>query len=94
MILDTEGCFSEEIDHLKDICRTLKHGAAIVLGKDSVIDSFKGSLFRKVLCLPDPFDPDLISDRIEKTILQKENNGKRAGEDTLEKTLKHLLHLD
>ena len=94
VIVDTERCISEEINHLKNVCQTLKHGIAIVIGRGSVINSFKGSLFRKVLCLADPFDPELIAVRIEKTISQKKNTGLRTGSDMLEKTLKHLLHLD
>jgi hypothetical protein len=31
---------------------------------------------------------------IKKTVLQNENKGIRVGSDMLEKTLKHLLHLD
>ncbi len=48
-IVDTERCFSEEINHLRNICQTLKREAVIVLGKETVIDRFKGPRMRKVL---------------------------------------------
>ncbi len=41
VIVDTERCFPEEINHLKNICQTLKHQALIVLGKETVIGRFK-----------------------------------------------------
>ena len=94
VIFDTQSCFSEEIDHLKDICQSLKHSTAIVIGKEAVLDRFKRPLTRKALCFPDPFDPDLITEKIKKEVSQKKNKGIRAGSDMLEKTLKHLLHLE
>ncbi len=94
VIVDTESCFSEEINHLRKIYQTLKHEAVIVLGKETVIDGFKGSRFRKVLCLSDPLDPDLIAVKIEEIVSQKKKKWKLNESDELEKTLKHLLYLD
>lgn len=90
VIFDTESCFSEEIDHLRKICRRLKRTVAIVLGEAGVIERFKGPLTRKTLCLPDPFDPELIAAKVKEIITQKK---RRAGSDTLETTLKKMLNL-
>jgi len=93
-IVDTERCFSEEINHLRNICQKLKHVALIVLGKESVIDHFKGPRMRKVLCLSDPLDPELITLNIKEIVSRKKKKWKLTDSDRLEKTLKHLLHLD
>jgi DNA-binding NtrC family response regulator len=93
-IIDTERCFSEEINHLKNICQTLKHETVIVLGKETVINRFKGPLTRKVLCLYDPIDPELIAVKIEEIVSGKKKKWKLTESDMFEKTLKHLLHLD
>jgi len=94
VIVDTESCYPEEINHLRNICQTLKHEVVIVLGRETVIDRFKGPRMRKVLCLFDPLDPELIAVKIKETVSQKEKKGKLTGGDMLEKTLKHLLHLN
>lgn len=96
VILDTESCFSEEINHLRSICRTLKRSFAIVLGEASVIDGFKG---QKTLCLPDPVDPELIITKAKQIISQQQQKKKKkkercTGSDTLEKTLKEFLNID
>ena len=93
-IVDTERCFSREISHLRNICQTLKHVAVIVLGKETVIDRFKGPGMRKVLCLSDPLDPELIALKIKEIVSRKKKKWKLTDSDRLEKTLKHLLHLD
>jgi len=93
-IVDTERCFSEEISHLRNICQTLKHVAVIVLGKEIVIDRFKGPSMRKVLCLSDPLDPERITSEIKEIVYRKTQKWKLTESDRLEKTLKHLLHLD
>ena len=93
-IVDTERCFSEEINHLRNICQTLKREAVIVLGKETVIDRFKGPRMRKVLCLSDPLDPELIALKIKEIVSRKKKKWKLTDSDRLEKTLKHLLHLD
>ena len=93
-IVDTERCFSEEINHLRNICQTLKHAAVIVLGKETVIDRFKGPRMRKVLCLSDPLDPELITSEINNIVSTNKKKWKLTESDGLEKTLKHLLHLD
>ena len=94
VIVDTERCFSEEINHLKNICKTLKRETVIVLGKESVINSFKELRIRKALCLYDPIDPELIAVKIEEIISWKKNKWNLTKSDMFEKTLKHLLHLD
>jgi len=93
-IVDTERCFSEETNHLRNICQTLKHVAVIVLGKETVIDRFKGSRMRKVLFLSDPLDPELITSEIKEIVSKKKQKGNLAEGDRLEQTLKHLLHLN
>ena len=94
VIVDTERCFSEEINHLKNVCQTLKHETFIVLGKEAVIGHFKGSRIRKSLCLCDPIDPELIAVKIKEIISWKKKKWKLTERDVFEKTLKHLLHLD
>lgn len=94
VIVDTERCFSEEINHLKNICQTLKHETVIVLGKETVVDRFKGPRIRKALCLYDPIDPELIAVKIEEIVSWKKKKWKLTESDMFEKTLKHLLHLD
>ena len=94
VIVDTERCVSEEINHLKNICQKLKRGTVIVLGKETVIDRFKKLRIRKNLCLYDPIDPELIAEKIEEIISWKKNKWNLTKSDMFEKTLKHLLHLD
>jgi DNA-binding NtrC family response regulator len=94
VIVDTERCFSEEIDHLKNICKKLKYASVIVLGKDTVIDRFRAPFFRKYICLSNPIDLDLIVLKIEKIVSEKRKKWKFTDNDIFEKTLKHLLHLD
>jgi len=91
VIFDTQGCFQEEINHLRSICQTLKHTNTMVLGEDCVIDRFKGPRIRKTLCLPDPLDPVLIATKAKEILLRKKKLF--AGNDSLEKTLKSLLNI-
>jgi hypothetical protein len=91
VIFDTESCFSEELNHLRNLCQTLKHTVAIVLGEAVVVDGFKGPLFRRTLCLPDPLNPEFIANRVKELVSQKNNT--LTGNETLEKTLKKFLNL-
>ena len=91
VILDTESCFSEELNHLRNLCQTLKNTVAIVLGESVVIDGFQGSLFRKTLCLPDPLNPELIAMRVKEVVSQKRTTS--TENDSLENTLKRFLNL-
>lgn len=90
VVFDTEGCFSEEIKRLGNICRTLKRAVAIVLGEAVVIEKFGRRSFPKTLCLPDPFDPELIAVKVNEITAQKKL---RVRGDTLEKTLKSFLNI-
>lgn len=90
VIFDTEGCFSEEINHLRNLCRKLKHTFAIVLGEAVLLEGFGGHFSRKVFCMPDPLDPELIREKVGEAISQKK---KCVGCDALEKTLKRFLNL-
>ncbi len=92
VIFNTDSCFSEEIDHLKNLCRTLEHTRAIVLGKTAVIDSFKGPCVDKDLCLSDPFDPDHMLTKV-KQIITRQTRKEHTAVDTLENDLKQLLNL-
>ena len=94
VIIDTEKCFLEEINHLRNICQTLKQVAVIVLGKETVIEQFKGPRLRKVLFLSDPLDPELITSEIKEIVSKKKKKWNLAESDRLEQTLKHLLHLN
>ncbi len=93
VIFDTAGCFAEEINYLRNLCRTPARTVAIVLGSAAVLERFEGLFIHQSLCLPDPLDPELIVTKLKKiTMLQKE---KRSAEsDTLEKDLKHFLNLE
>jgi len=89
VIFDTEGCFSEEMNHLKNICRTFKHAVAIVLGDAVILEAFGGHFTRRASCLPDPLDPELICTKVREAIQKK----KCLGSDALEKTLRRFLNL-
>lgn len=93
VIFDTVGCFAEEINYLRNLGRTPARTVAIVLGSAAVLERFEGPFIHQDLCLPDPFDPELIITKLKEiTMLQKE---KRSAEsDTLEKNLKHFLNLE
>jgi len=91
VVFDTESCFPEEINRLRNICRTLERAVAIVLGEAVVIEKFQGRSFRKTLCLPDPIDPELIVVKVNEIMAQKKE--RRVGSDTLEKTLKSFLNM-
>ena len=91
VIFDTESCFSEELNHLRNICQTLKHTVAIVLGEAVVIERFKGPLTRRTLCLPDPINPELIATKVKELVSRKKKT--ITGSDTLEKNLKKFLNL-
>lgn len=93
VIFDTVGCFAEEINHLRNLCRTPARTVAVVLGSAAVLESFEGPLIRRDLCLPEPFDPELIITKLKEITMSQEE--KRSAEsDTLEKDLKHFLNLE
>jgi DNA-binding NtrC family response regulator len=94
VIVDTERCISEEINHLRNICQKLKHETVIVLGKETIIERFKRTRIRNGLCLCDPMDPELIAAKIEEIVAWKKKKWKLTDRDVFEKNLKHLLHLD
>jgi hypothetical protein len=91
VIFDTESCFSEELNHMRNLCQTLADTVAIVLGEAVVIDGFKGPLFQKTLCLPDPLNPELIATRIKELVSQEPKT--LTGNEPLETTLKKFLNL-
>lgn len=93
VIFDTYSCFSEEINQIRNLCRTLEHTAVIVLGDPSIIDRFEGPGIRKELCLSDPLDPELIASKVKEVFSSKARE-KRSESDTLEADLKHFLKLD
>lgn len=93
VIFDTDSCFLEEINHMRNLCRMLEHTVAIVLGEAAVIDRFEGPFIRKDLCLSDPFDPELIITKV-KEIISLQEKKKHAESETLEKDLKHFLNLE
>ncbi len=92
VIFDTDSCFLEEIDHLKNLCRTLEHTLVVVLGKSAVIGSFKGPCVGKDRCLSDPLDPDRILIKV-KQIITRQTQKEHATVDTLENDLKQFLNL-
>ncbi len=92
VIFDTYSCFSEEINQIRNLCRTLEHTVVIVLGDQSIIDRFEGPGIRKELCLSDPLDPELIASKVKEVFSSKARE-KRSEHDTLEADLKHFLKL-
>ena len=93
VIFDTVGCFKEEINNLRNLCRTQAHTAMIVLGSAAVLERFEGPLIRSDLCLAEPLDPELIIAKLKELIItQKEMRNTES--DTLEKDLKHFLNLE
>jgi DNA-binding response OmpR family regulator len=93
VILDTFSCFSEEINQIRNLCRTLEHTVVIVLGDPSIIDRFEGPGIRKELCLSDPLDPELIASKVREVFSSKARE-KRSESDALEADLKSFLKLD
>ena len=93
VIFDTVGCLAEEINYLRNLCRTPARTAAILLGSAEVLEGFEGPFIRRDLCLDEPFDPELIITKLKEFLLLQEE--KRDGEsDALEKNLKHFLNLE
>ncbi len=92
-ILDTTSIFPDEIDLLRNLCRTLRDTAVVVLGDRSVVNTFAEDAIQKGLCLPDPLDPELIASRV-KEILSSKTTGERPEGDSLEGSLKQFLKLD
>lgn len=93
VIFNTDSCFSEEIDHLENLCRTLEHTRAIVLGKAAVIGSFKGPCVGKDRCLSDPFDPDRMLAKV-KQLIARQTQEEHTAVDTLENDMKQFLNLE
>jgi len=93
VIFDTYSCFSQEINQIRNLCRTLEHTAVIVLGDASIIDRFEGPGIRKELCLSDPLDPELIASKVKEVFSSKARE-QRSETDTLEGNLKRFLKLD
>ena len=93
VILDASGCFSEEVNQIRNLCETLEHIPVIVLGERLIIDRFKGSEMRDVLFISDPLDPELIVEKVKKALSPKLKE-KPSERDTLEKDLKAFFNLD
>jgi hypothetical protein len=56
-------------------------------------NTFGGEGIQKMLCLPDPIDPELIASKV-KEILSSKTKEKRLQRDGLESNLKQFLKLD
>ncbi len=92
-ILDTNSCFPEEINHLRNQCWALEQTAVILLGDAPIMDSFKGPVIRRDLCLSDPLNPELIVAKV-KELLSLKVKEKRPEDSPLEEDLKEFLRLD
>ena len=92
VLFDTNGCFSDEVNHLRNLCRTLEQPFVIVLGEAAVIHSFEGPFIPRDRCLPDPLDPEFIVAMIKDLALDQGKNGVTES-DTLEADLKGFLNL-
>lgn len=98
VIFDTKGIFRDEINSLRNLCRSLRDTAVIVLGNRSIVDTFGVNSFgeekiQKVFRLPDPLDPELIVSKV-KEVLSSKTKEKRLQKDGLESNLKQFLKLD
>ncbi|MBW2061992.1 MAG: hypothetical protein JRI95_10580 [Deltaproteobacteria bacterium] len=93
VIFDASGCFSEEVNQIRNLCETLEHIPVIVFGKWSIIARFEGHGIRKELLISDPLDPELIVAKV-KEALSLNLKEKPSERDTLEKDLKAFLNLD
>ena len=92
-ILDTKGVFPDELNLLRNLCRTLGDTAVIVLGDRLIVDTFGGEGVQEGFCLPDPLDPELIASKV-KEVLSSKGEGERLHGAGLESDLKQFLKLD
>jgi DNA-binding response OmpR family regulator len=92
-ILDTKGIFPDELNLLKNLCRTLGETAVIVLGDRSIVDTFGGEGVREGFCLPDPLDPELIASKVKEVLSSKRERERLQGYG-IESDLKGFLKLD
>ncbi|MEE8399041.1 MAG: hypothetical protein V3S89_08545 [Desulfobacterales bacterium] len=92
VIFDTNGCFPDEVNHLRNLCQAPEQPAAIVLGDAAVIHSFEGPFIPGDRCLPDPLDPERIVAMV-KEMTSDQARDKVTENDTLEEDLKGLLNL-
>ena len=94
VIFDTNSCYSDEISHIKNLCRTLDHTNVIVLGDPSITEAFEGPGIRKELCLSDPMDPELIVTKVKGVLYGNRKAKEKSPErDNLEQDLEQLLKL-
>jgi hypothetical protein len=92
-ILDTNGCFSEEIKLLNNLCEALEQTSLILLGNTPILDRFEDPIIRRALCLSDPLDPEVIVAKV-KEFLSREVKEKLPEDRPLEEELKEFLRLD
>ncbi|MBW2194693.1 MAG: hypothetical protein JRF37_03720 [Deltaproteobacteria bacterium] len=92
-ILDTKGVFPNELDLLKNLCRTLRDTSVFLLGNPSLVNTFRAEGAHERYCLHDPFDPELIASKV-KEIFCSTKKEKRLHLDNLEHDLKQFLQLD
>ncbi|HUV49788.1 MAG TPA: hypothetical protein VMW78_02035 [Anaerolineae bacterium] len=93
VIFDAKGVFPDELNSLRNLCRTLQNTAVIVIGDRSIVDTFEGEAVQNGCCLADPFDPELIASKV-KQILSLKAKGKHLQGHGLESDLKQFLKLD
>jgi DNA-binding response OmpR family regulator len=92
-IFDTKNGLPDEITFLSNFCRTLKDCAVIILGSASLMEKFEGSGLDRNVCLPDPFDPELIVSTVRK-LLQSKPKTNGLAHKALEDDLKQFLKLE
>ncbi len=92
-IFDTKNGLPDEITFLKNFHRTLKDCAVIILGSTSLMEKFEGSALDRIVCLPDPLDPELIASTVKK-ILQSKTKTNGLTHRALEDDLKQFLKLE
>jgi len=93
IIFDTKNALPDEITFLKNFYRTLKECFVIIIGSRSLMEKFEGSGLDRNVCLPDPFDPELIASTVRK-ILQSKTKTNDSTHKTLENDLKQFLKLE
>lgn len=91
-VLDTAGCFREEIKHLNNLCVAAAETAVILLGDGLVLERFEESATPAELRLIDPLDPNLIVEKV-KELLSSKRKEIYSDDVALEEDLKGFLRL-
>lgn len=93
LILDTKNALADEISAMHTACSTSPQGTVLVLGAQTIVDTFQSTAAASLQRLVDPLDPELIVERV-KTCLQHSGTLKDSETDQLENDLRQFLGLE